>query len=93
MTAASSRPVPPDQTCTICAKPIQSEGFILTRMGGAVHIRCRSEELGLRATEEKDRARLIVALVTDMAEQTRHRHAAGLPSDATAVPFAGVQRR
>jgi hypothetical protein len=48
-------------------------------MGEVFHIRCRSEQLRLRAIEQKDRARLIMERVTDLAEQTRHRHAAGLP--------------
>jgi hypothetical protein len=58
-------------------------------MGDVSHIRCRSEELGLRATEQKDRARLIVALVTDLAEQTRHRRAAGLPLGRHRCPVCG----
>jgi hypothetical protein len=51
-------------------------------MGEAVHIRCRNEELRLRAIEQGDRARLAIERATDLAEETRRRRL-GQPTKLT----------
>ncbi len=71
MTPSSSPPVPPDLTCAVCSKPIQS-GYIQTQMGEVVHIRCRSEELRLKASEQQERARLTIELA-DLVEKAQRR--------------------
>ena len=71
MTPPSSPPVPPDPTCPVCSKPVRSGGFILTERGGAVHIRCHSQELRLSAIEQGDRARVAIARASSLVERTR----------------------
>ena len=75
MTPSSSPPVPPDPTCAIWSKPIRS-GFIHTKGGEAIHIRCRTQQLHLDALDQWDRTRLAIERATDLAKEKRRRRLA-----------------
>jgi hypothetical protein len=68
MTPTSSPPIPPDPPCVVCSKPIRSGGFVQTKRGEFIHLRCRGEE-----REPQDRARLTIERATDLVEETRRR--------------------
>jgi len=68
-----SPPVPSDATCAVCSKPIRSGGFIITKDGETVHIRCRSEQLRLEAIEPQARAELARARASTVAAEARLR--------------------
>jgi hypothetical protein len=74
-----SRSLPPDPACpicSICSKPVRSTGFILSAHGEVFHIRCRSQQLQLRAIEQADRAKAARNLAAGLVEETARRHAA-----------------
>ena len=56
-------------------KPIRS-GFIYTKGGEAVHIRCRTHQLHLETLDQEDRARRALERATDLVEETRRRRPA-----------------
>ena len=71
MTPSSSPPVPPDPTCAIWSKPIRS-GFIHTKGGEAIHIRCRTQQLHLDALDQWDRTRLAIEDREILGQRLRH---------------------
>src|SRR5262249_50824966 len=47
----------PDLTCPICSKPVQGGGFVQSKDGEFVHLRCQSRDIQIRAIEQVDRAK------------------------------------